>query len=118
MQNPGAKLELDIEKIIKAAREVATTRSKNWILKQIRGSGTDEGKTQEEHDSNRASSTVQDSEELPNESKKRQRNTSRGAKKGNKGDAGDLPETGTPGPSKKAKVNNGEQISMIVQECL
>ncbi|KAJ1195051.1 hypothetical protein NDU88_004334 [Pleurodeles waltl] len=89
---------------------------KDWILKQIRGSGTDEGKTQEERD--RASGTAQDSEEPPNESKKRQRNTSRGAKKGDKRDAGDLPEAGTPGTSKKAKANNGEQISMIVQECL
>ncbi|KAJ1126907.1 hypothetical protein NDU88_005313 [Pleurodeles waltl] len=39
-------------------------------------------------------------------------------KKGDKRDAGDITEAGTPGPSKKVKANNGEQISMIVQECL
>ncbi|KAJ1091490.1 hypothetical protein NDU88_004614 [Pleurodeles waltl] len=73
---------------------------------------------EDEQDSDRASDTAQDSEEPPNKSKKRHRSTSKGTKKGDKRDVGDLPEAGTPGPSKKAKAKNGEQISMIVQECL
>ncbi|KAJ1083646.1 hypothetical protein NDU88_003801 [Pleurodeles waltl] len=36
MENHSADQELDIEEIIKAAKEVATTCSKDWILKQIR----------------------------------------------------------------------------------
>ncbi|KAJ1171244.1 hypothetical protein NDU88_003114 [Pleurodeles waltl] len=111
MENLRANLELAKEEIIKAAREAATMCSKYWILKQIIGSGP-------ERDSDRASGTAQDSEEPPNKSKKRQRNTSRGVKKGDKRDAGNLPETGTPGPRKKAKVHNGELTSMIAQECL
>ncbi|KAJ1129489.1 hypothetical protein NDU88_007857 [Pleurodeles waltl] len=115
---PRASTELDIEEIIKAAREAATTHSKDWILQQIRGSGTTEGQTQEERNSNRTSSIAHDGEDPPSEAKKRQRNVSRCAKKGDKRDAGYLPDAGTPGPSKRAKANNGEQISVILQECL
>ncbi|KAJ1217596.1 hypothetical protein NDU88_005189 [Pleurodeles waltl] len=117
MENHGANLELDIEEIIKEARKAATTHSKDWILRQIRGAGLVEGKPQEEHDSDRASSTVQEGLKPPNEAKKQQRNESRGAKKGDKRDAGDLLDAGAPGPSKRAKAKNDEQISMIVQEC-
>ncbi|KAJ1175689.1 hypothetical protein NDU88_000976 [Pleurodeles waltl] len=118
MENHGASLELDIEEIIRAAREAVTTRSKDWILNQIRGLGVVEGQSQEEHDNDRPSNAAKDDDEPPSEAKKHQRNTSRGAKKGDKRDAGELLEAGVPGPSKRTKVNNGEQISMIVQECL
>ncbi|KAJ1205388.1 hypothetical protein NDU88_000823 [Pleurodeles waltl] len=118
MENSGEIMELDIEEIIKAAREAATTRSKDWILKQIKGLGTNKGKTQEERNDNGANGAALESEEPQTEAKKRQRNTSRSTKKGDKREAGHPREAATPGSSKKAKVNNGEQISMIVQECL
>ncbi|KAJ1097909.1 hypothetical protein NDU88_003025 [Pleurodeles waltl] len=88
MENHGAPVELDIEEIIRAS-----TRSKDWILNQIRGLGAVEGQSQEEHDNDRPGNAAKDNNERPSEAKKRQRNTSRG-------------------------TNNGEQISMIVQECL
>ncbi|KAJ1199102.1 hypothetical protein NDU88_002940 [Pleurodeles waltl] len=100
------------------AREEATTRSKDWNLNQIRGLGGVEGQSQEEHDNDRPGNANKDDDEPPSEAKKWQRNTSRGMKKGDKRDASELPEAGVPGPSKRAKANNGEQISMIVQECL
>ncbi|KAJ1107113.1 hypothetical protein NDU88_004509 [Pleurodeles waltl] len=49
MENQGINQDFDLEEIIKAARESASTRSKDWILKQIRGGGTNEVPTQEEH---------------------------------------------------------------------
>ncbi|KAJ1135208.1 hypothetical protein NDU88_001653 [Pleurodeles waltl] len=104
MENHSANLELDIEKIIKAAREAALKHSKDWILKQIRELEAIEGQTQEEHNSGRTSGASKDDEELPSEVKERQRNASRGAKKGDKRDAGDLPEARAPGPSKRAKA--------------
>ncbi|KAJ1172119.1 hypothetical protein NDU88_003969 [Pleurodeles waltl] len=79
-------------------------------------SGSSRG--QEEQDNDRPSNATKDDDEPPSASKKQQRNTSRGAKKGDKRDASEHPEAGVPGPSKRAKANNGEQISMIVQECL
>ncbi|KAJ1163860.1 hypothetical protein NDU88_004312 [Pleurodeles waltl] len=118
MESHGAPVELDIEEIIKAASEAAPTRSKDWILNQIRGLGVVEGQLQDEHDNDRPSNAAKDDEEPPSEAKKWQRNTSRGTKKGDKRDASELPEAGLPRPSKRAKANNGEQISMIVQECL
>ncbi|KAJ1217597.1 hypothetical protein NDU88_005190 [Pleurodeles waltl] len=118
MENHWANSELNIEEIIKAAREVATMHSKDWILKQIRGGSMVKGKLQEEHDSDRPRSTAQEYQEPPNEAKKQQQNASRGAKNGDKRDADDRPDAGPPGPSKRGKANNGEQISMIVQECL
>ncbi|KAJ1125460.1 hypothetical protein NDU88_003892 [Pleurodeles waltl] len=118
MQNQGENQELDIEEIIKAAREAAATCSKDWILKQIWGDGVSESPAQEEHAGDGPSVAARDEEEPPSELKKRQRNTIRGAKKGDKKESGDLPEAGVPGPSKQAKPNNGEQISVIVQECL
>ncbi|KAJ1205023.1 hypothetical protein NDU88_000458 [Pleurodeles waltl] len=118
MEIAEANGELDIEEIIKAARKVATTRSKDWILKQIKGAGSDKKKTSDERDDSRTTDTTQGSEEPPPEAKKQQRNTSRGAKKGDKREAGEPTEAATPGPSKKAKTSNGEQISIIVQECL
>ncbi|KAJ1170382.1 hypothetical protein NDU88_002259 [Pleurodeles waltl] len=108
MENSGAIMELDIEEIIKAAREAATARSKDWILKQIKGIGTDEGRTQEEPNGNGASGAALEGEEPQTEAKKRQRNTSRSTKKGDKREAVDHTEAATPGPSKKAKANNGE----------
>ncbi|KAJ1100332.1 hypothetical protein NDU88_005418 [Pleurodeles waltl] len=110
MENTEANVELDIEEIIKAAREAATTRSKDWILKQIRGAGSDEKKTRDERDDIRATGPAQESEKPPNEAKKRQRNTSRGVKKGDKREAGELTEAATPGPSKKAKTTNVEKF--------
>ncbi|KAJ1164250.1 hypothetical protein NDU88_004695 [Pleurodeles waltl] len=115
MENRGAIMELDIEEIIKAAREAATTCSKDWIVKQIKGLGADEGRTQEERNNNGANGAALESEEPHTEVKKRQRNTSRSTKKR---EAGDPTDAVTPEPSKKAKANNGEKISMIVQECL
>ncbi|KAJ1129701.1 hypothetical protein NDU88_008067 [Pleurodeles waltl] len=118
MEIAEANGELDLEEIIKAAREAATTRSKDWILKQIKGAGADEKKTSDECNINRTTDTNQGIEEPPPEAKRRQRNTSRGAKKGDKREASEPTEAATPGPSKKAKTSNGEQISIIVQECL
>ncbi|KAJ1135825.1 hypothetical protein NDU88_002255 [Pleurodeles waltl] len=43
---PRAQVKLDIEEIIRAAREAAKTRSKDWILNQIRGLGVVEGQSQ------------------------------------------------------------------------
>ncbi|KAJ1084577.1 hypothetical protein NDU88_004723 [Pleurodeles waltl] len=80
MENSGAMADLDIEEIIKAAREAATTRSKDWILKQIKGVGTEGGSAQEER--NGAGGTALEGEEPQAEAKKRQRNTSRSTKKG------------------------------------
>ncbi|KAJ1150079.1 hypothetical protein NDU88_002877 [Pleurodeles waltl] len=117
MEIAEANGELDLEEIIKAAREAATTRSKDWILKQIKGAGSDEKKTREEHGDSSTTDTT-GSDVTPPETKKRQRNTSRGAKKGDRREAGEPTEAATPGPSKKAKTSNGEQISIIVQECL
>ncbi|KAJ1087933.1 hypothetical protein NDU88_001092 [Pleurodeles waltl] len=106
--------EIDIEEIIKAAREAAATRSKERILKQIRGDQASEMPAQEGHDSDRASVSTRGEVEPQNEAKKHQRNANRGAKKGYKKETGELPE---PGPSKRAKLNMGEQINAIVQEC-
>ncbi|KAJ1116835.1 hypothetical protein NDU88_005040 [Pleurodeles waltl] len=109
--------ELDLVEIIKAAREAATTRSKDWILKQIRGAGAGD----EESSTARGSSSTTNaagSGITPPEPKKRQRNASRGARKGDRRETGEPADAATPGPSKKAKTSNGEQISMIVQECL
>ncbi|KAJ1115718.1 hypothetical protein NDU88_003940 [Pleurodeles waltl] len=97
---------LDLEEIIKAAREAATTRSKDWILKQIRGAGSSEKETEEVLGDINATNAAE-SEVTPPETKKRQRNTSRGAKKGDKKDTGEPAESATPGPSKKAKTSNG-----------
>ncbi|KAJ1083991.1 hypothetical protein NDU88_004146 [Pleurodeles waltl] len=44
MEITEANGELDIEEIIKTAREAATTSSRDWILKQIKGAGSDEKK--------------------------------------------------------------------------
>ncbi|KAJ1126389.1 hypothetical protein NDU88_004797 [Pleurodeles waltl] len=118
MENHGDNQELDIEEIIKAAREAAVTHSKDWILKQIRGDGASEVPTQEEHTGDRQSDAARNEEEPPSKSKKRQGNASRGARKGDKKEADKLPEAGAPGPSKRAKANNDEQISVIVEECL
>ncbi|KAJ1150373.1 hypothetical protein NDU88_003167 [Pleurodeles waltl] len=117
MEN-GPMVELDIEEIIKAAREAATTRSKDWILKQIKGISTEGGMAQDERNDNATGGAAPEGEEPQAEAKKRQRNTSRSTKKGDKREAADHTEAATPGPSKRAKANNGEQISMIVQECL
>ncbi|KAJ1209658.1 hypothetical protein NDU88_005031 [Pleurodeles waltl] len=117
MENHGNNQEHDIEEIIKAAREAAATHSKDWILKQIRGDGASEVPTQEGHTGDRPSDAARDEEEPPCEAKKRQRNASRWDKKGDK-EADELSEAGAPGPSKIAKMNNGEQISVIVEECL
>ncbi|KAJ1156205.1 hypothetical protein NDU88_008929 [Pleurodeles waltl] len=96
---------LDLEEIIKAAREAATTRSKDWILKQIRGAGSSEKETQEVHGDGSATNPA-GSEVTPPETKKRQRNTSRGAKKRDKKETGEPAEAATPGPSKKANTSN------------
>ncbi|KAJ1144094.1 hypothetical protein NDU88_010396 [Pleurodeles waltl] len=117
MEN-GPMVELDIEEILKAAREVATTRSKDWILKHIKGIGTEGGMAQDERNDNAAGGSAPEGEEPQAEAKKQQHNTSRSTKKGDKREAADHSEAATPGPSKRAKANNGEQISMIVQECL
>ncbi|KAJ1143712.1 hypothetical protein NDU88_010017 [Pleurodeles waltl] len=109
--------ELDLEKIIKAAREAATTRSKDWILNQIKGAGASEEGLREVRGDISATKAAGSDMTHP-EPKKRQRNASRGARKGDKKEAGEHTETATPGPSKKAKTSNGEQISIIVQECL
>ncbi|KAJ1121048.1 hypothetical protein NDU88_009176 [Pleurodeles waltl] len=109
--------ELDLEEIIKAAREAATTRSKDWILKQIRGAGAGEEESSEARGGSSATNAA-GSGITPPEPKKRQRNASRGARKGDKRETGETADAATPGPSKKAKTSNGEQISMIVQECL
>ncbi|KAJ1193457.1 hypothetical protein NDU88_002755 [Pleurodeles waltl] len=117
MEN-GPMVELDIEEIIKAAREAATTRSKDWILKQIKGISTEGAMAQDERNDNATGGAAPEGEEPQTEAKKRQRNTSRSTKKGDKREAADHTEAPTPGPSKRAKANNGEQISIIVQECL
>ncbi|KAJ1119988.1 hypothetical protein NDU88_008171 [Pleurodeles waltl] len=109
--------ELDLEEIIKAAREAATTRSKDWILNQIKGAGASEEELREVRGDISATKAAGSDMTHP-EPKKRQRNASRGARKGDKKEAGKHTETATPGPSKKAKTSNGEQISIIVQECL
>ncbi|KAJ1152467.1 hypothetical protein NDU88_005242 [Pleurodeles waltl] len=109
--------ELDLEEIIKAPREAATTRSKDWILKQIKGAGTGEEDLREVRGDSSATKAA-GSDTTPPEPKKRQRNASRGARKGDRKETGEPTETATPGPSKKAKTSNGEQISIIVQECL
>ncbi|KAJ1103865.1 hypothetical protein NDU88_001286 [Pleurodeles waltl] len=98
MENHGENQELNIEEIIKAAREAAATHSKDWILKQIRGNGASEVPTQEGHTGDRTSGGARDEEDPQSEAKKRQMNESRGAKKGDKKEAGELPEAGTPGP--------------------
>ncbi|KAJ1179025.1 hypothetical protein NDU88_004264 [Pleurodeles waltl] len=108
MEIHGENKELDIEEIIKAATEAAAKHSKEWILKRIGGDRASEVPAQEGRSNDRASVSTRDEEEPQNEAKKQQRNTSRGAKK----------EAGSPGPSKRAKANTGEQISAIVQECL
>ncbi|KAJ1112658.1 hypothetical protein NDU88_000919 [Pleurodeles waltl] len=118
MENQGDNQEIDIDENIKAAREAATTHSKEWIVKQIWGDGASEVPTQEGQTGDRPSGAARDEVEPQSEAKKRQRNASRGLKKGDKKEAGKLTESGTPGPSKRAKVNNREQISAIVQECL
>ncbi|KAJ1084509.1 hypothetical protein NDU88_004656 [Pleurodeles waltl] len=56
-------VELDIEEIIKAAREAATTRSKDWILKQIKGIGTEGGMAQDERNDNAAGGAAQHEQE-------------------------------------------------------
>ncbi|KAJ1187955.1 hypothetical protein NDU88_004720 [Pleurodeles waltl] len=106
MEIAEANGELDIEEIIKGAREAATTHSKDWILKQIKGAGSDEKKTREEHEDSSTTGTT-GSEVTPPEAKKRQRNTSRGTKKGERRETGEPTESATPGPSKKAKTSNG-----------
>ncbi|KAJ1156004.1 hypothetical protein NDU88_008729 [Pleurodeles waltl] len=117
MEITEANGELDLEEIIKAAREAATTRSKDWILKQIRGAGSGAEEARQGHrdssKTNAAGSNI-----TPPEPKKRQRNASRGAKKGDRKETGEPAEAATSGPSKKTKTSNGEQISVIVKECL
>ncbi|KAJ1160048.1 hypothetical protein NDU88_000550 [Pleurodeles waltl] len=115
MENHSESHEIDIEEIIKAAREAAATRSKEWILKQIRGDQASGSPAQEGHDSDSANVPTRGEVEQQTKAKKRQRNASRGAKKGDKKETGELPK---PGPSKQAKANMGEQINAIVQECL
>ncbi|KAJ1131542.1 hypothetical protein NDU88_009878 [Pleurodeles waltl] len=109
MEITEANRELDLEEIIKAAREAATTPSKDWILKQIKGAGSGEKETREVHGDS-SSTDMAGSDVTPPETKKRQRNTSRGAKKGDRREAGEPAEVATPEPSKKAKTSNGEQI--------
>ncbi|KAJ1159625.1 hypothetical protein NDU88_000131 [Pleurodeles waltl] len=84
MESHSNNQELDIEEIIKAARESLETHSKDWILKQIREDGASEVPTQEEHTGDKPSVAARDEEEPPRESKKRQRNASRVAKKEDK----------------------------------
>ncbi|KAJ1129035.1 hypothetical protein NDU88_007406 [Pleurodeles waltl] len=113
MEITEANGELDLEEIIKAA----TTRSKDWILKQIKGAGSGAEEAREglgdSSTTNAAGSNIK-----PHEPKKRQRNASRGAKREDTRETGEPADAATPGPSKKAKTSNGEQISIIVKECL
>ncbi|KAJ1198950.1 hypothetical protein NDU88_002788 [Pleurodeles waltl] len=89
---------LDLEEIIKAAREAATTRSKDWILKQIRGAGSSKKETEEVLWDINATNAAE-SEVTPPETKKRQRNTSRGAKK--RGQEGHWRARGSSNPGAK-----------------
>ncbi|KAJ1091806.1 hypothetical protein NDU88_004921 [Pleurodeles waltl] len=100
MEIHGENQELDIEEIIKAAREAAATHSKDWILKQIRVDGASEVHAQEGPSDDRASVSTIDEEEPQNEAKKQQRNASRGAKKGDMKEASEHPEAGPSGLSK------------------
>ncbi|KAJ1097717.1 hypothetical protein NDU88_002834 [Pleurodeles waltl] len=118
MENQDANQDLDLEEIIRAEREAASTLSKDWILKQIRGGGTSERAMREEHINDGPRDTATNEVGPPGESKKQQRNASRGGKKGDRREASESVVAGAPGPSKRAKANNGEQISVIVQECL
>ncbi|KAJ1207484.1 hypothetical protein NDU88_002875 [Pleurodeles waltl] len=67
MENHSDDQELEIEEIIKAAREVGVTHSKDWILKQIRGDGASEVPTQEEDTGDRPIVAARDEEEPPAE---------------------------------------------------
>ncbi|KAJ1119890.1 hypothetical protein NDU88_008074 [Pleurodeles waltl] len=110
MEIAEANGELDLEEIIKAAREAATTCSKDWILKQIKGAGSDEKETREVHGGSSTTDTA-GSDVTPPETKKQLRNASRGAKKGDRREAGEPAEAATPGPSKKAKTSSESKLA-------
>ncbi|KAJ1161221.1 hypothetical protein NDU88_001708 [Pleurodeles waltl] len=103
MENNGENQELDIEEIIKAAREAVATHSKDWILKQVKGNGASEVPPQEGHPGNRTSGAARDEEEPQSDSKKRQRNASRGAKKGGQERSGRTPRSRDPRTKQESK---------------
>ncbi|KAJ1119642.1 hypothetical protein NDU88_007827 [Pleurodeles waltl] len=74
--NHAENQELDLEEIIKAAREAAVTHSKDWILKQIRGDEASDEPVQEGQTSDRPSSAARDEEEPLSEARARPRNGS------------------------------------------
>ncbi|KAJ1140690.1 hypothetical protein NDU88_007038 [Pleurodeles waltl] len=86
MENQGANQDLDVEEIIKSAREAASTRSKDRILKQIRGGGTSEEPTQEEHTEDRSRDTARDEVETQGvkqvAAERKQRRQKRGEERG------------------------------------
>ncbi|KAJ1129649.1 hypothetical protein NDU88_008015 [Pleurodeles waltl] len=84
MENQGTTQEFNLEEIIKTARKAASTRSKEWILRQIRRGGASERPTQEVHTQDLPSDTARDETALAGEAEKRQRNASTGDKKGDK----------------------------------
>ncbi|KAJ1138512.1 hypothetical protein NDU88_004895 [Pleurodeles waltl] len=48
MEAQGTSQQSDLDEILRAAREMALTLIKDWILRQIRGEGASERPTREE----------------------------------------------------------------------
>ncbi|KAJ1130332.1 hypothetical protein NDU88_008685 [Pleurodeles waltl] len=117
MEKQGTMQEINLKEIIRAAREAASMHGKEWIQKQI-GGGASKWPPHEERMKEGPSEAARDQLELAKWPKEQQRNTSRGGRKGDKKETGGPLPAVVPGPIKRAKATNGEQISMIVQECL
>ncbi|KAJ1137560.1 hypothetical protein NDU88_003958 [Pleurodeles waltl] len=79
MENQGTIQEIDLEETLKAAREAASTHSKEWIPRQIRGEGAGEQPPQEEHIEEGHNEAARQEMDLAEEPKKHQRNARRGA---------------------------------------
>ncbi|KAJ1174166.1 hypothetical protein NDU88_005989 [Pleurodeles waltl] len=108
-----------LEEILKAAREAAAMQNKDWLLRQISGQGASKRAEQNVPSDEASAEFTREETDAMEEPKNWQQNVSGNSKKGDKKNAGGAtPAIGVPALSKRAKVNNGEQISVIVQEYL
>ncbi|KAJ1155943.1 hypothetical protein NDU88_008668 [Pleurodeles waltl] len=98
MEDQGTIHQIDLEEILKAARQVASMDSKEWILRQIKGEGAGEQPSQEVPNEEGHTETTKEEIDGADKPTKQQQNASKGGKNGDKKDA---LAAGIPAPSKQ-----------------
>ncbi|KAJ1160978.1 hypothetical protein NDU88_001467 [Pleurodeles waltl] len=105
MEDRGSIQQINLEEILKAAREAASTDTEEWILRQIRGEGTGDRPSQEALNKEGDGKTTREKMEAVEEPKTWQQNANRCSKKADKKDAEEPLAAGIPAPSKRARAN-------------